>query len=101
MQGGVIQIPRSFGKSSDFLGNARASLLRARVIRGRAASSRPVALHTTTIYLRDIAEFDWMNAVWEGWLASAQAGAPARTTVQATLTTDTLRVEVTVVGAAD
>jgi enamine deaminase RidA (YjgF/YER057c/UK114 family) len=57
-------------------------------------------LLTVTIYLRDIADFAAMNVVWEAWLAGMQAGAPARTTVEAALATESLRVEMTVVAAA-
>lgn len=63
------------------------------------ASSDRSRLLTTTIYLRDIAaDFAGMNSVWEAWLADGQAIAPARTTVQATLATASLRVEMTVVA---
>ena len=64
------------------------------------AGSNRTRLLTATIYLRDIADFAEMNAVWEAWLEGARAGAPARTTVQATLATASLRVEATVVAAA-
>ncbi len=57
-------------------------------------------LLTVTIYLRDIADFAAMNVVWEAWLAGIQADAPARTTVEAALATESLRVEMTVVAAA-
>lgn len=40
-----------------------------------------------------------MNAVWEAWLERNDAVAPARTTVEATLATASLRVEMTVVAA--
>lgn len=57
-------------------------------------------LLTVTIYLRDISDFAAMNIVWEAWLAGMEAGAPARTTVQAALATESVRVEMTVVAAA-
>ena len=57
-------------------------------------------LLTVTIYLRDIADFAAMNVVWDAWLAGMQASAPARTTVEAALATESLRVEMTVVAAA-
>lgn len=64
------------------------------------AGSDRTRLLTVTIYLRDIADFAGMNAVWEDWLAGQQAAAPARTTVEAALATEGLRVEMTVVAAA-
>jgi enamine deaminase RidA (YjgF/YER057c/UK114 family) len=58
-------------------------------------------LLTATVYLREISDFAGMNEVWEAWLADMQAEAPARTTVEAALATASLRVEITVVAAAD
>lgn len=63
------------------------------------AGSSPDRLLSATVYLRDISDFPQMNAVWEGWLADHQAEAPVRTTVEAALATDGLRVEITVVAA--
>jgi len=73
-------------------------LARVDALLAEAGSDRSRIL-TTTIYLRDIAaDFAGMNAVWEAWLADRKAIAPARTTVQATLATASLRVEMTVVA---
>ena len=55
-------------------------------------------LLTATVYLRDIADFAAMNAVWEAWMPAGAA--PARTTVEARLAAPELRVEITVVAAA-
>lgn len=57
-------------------------------------------LLTVTVYLREMADFPGMNAVWEAWLSAKGATAPARATVQAALATASLRVEMTVVAAA-
>ncbi len=54
-------------------------------------------LLTTLIHLRNISDFDAMNAVWEAWLP--EGAAPARTTVQSLLASDSLLVEMTVVAA--
>lgn len=64
------------------------------------AGSDRTRLLTVTICLRDIADFAAMNVVWEAWLAGKQASAPARTTVEAALATQSLRVEMTAVAAA-
>lgn len=64
------------------------------------AGSDRSRLLTVTIYLRNIADFAGMNAVWEAWLARSQASAPARTTVEAALATESLLVEMTVVATA-
>ena len=50
------------------------------------------------IHLRDIADFDAMNRVWEAWVKPGAT--PARTTVQARLASPELRVEITVIAAA-
>lgn len=60
---------------------------------GEADSSRAHIL-TATIYLRDMAEFDAMNAAWQAWMP--EGSAPARTTVEAKLATPSLLVEITV-----
>nr|WP_231395261.1 MULTISPECIES: RidA family protein [unclassified Herbaspirillum] len=53
---------------------------------------------STTVYLRDIADFAAMNAVWDAWVPAGTA--PARTTVEARLGASSLLVEMTVVAAA-
>ena len=74
-------------------------LARIDALLAEAGSNRSRIL-TTTIYLQDIvADFAGMNTVWEAWLASSAAAAPARTTVEAALATAGLRVEITVVAA--
>lgn len=71
-------------------------LSRVDALLSEAGSDRSRIL-SATIYLRDIKDFDAMNAVWEAWLP--QAAAPARTTVEARLASPSLLVEVTVVAA--
>jgi enamine deaminase RidA (YjgF/YER057c/UK114 family) len=53
---------------------------------------------TATIYLKSIADFATMNAVWESWMP--QGCAPARTTVEAALAAESLLVEITIAAAA-
>lgn len=50
------------------------------------------------IHLVDMKDFAAMNSVWEGWVPAGCA--PARTTVQAHLASESLRIEVTVTAAA-
>lgn len=55
---------------------------------------------SATIYLRDIdADFAAMNDVWDEWLPLGSA--PARATVQATLCDPRMRVEISVIAAAN
>lgn len=53
-------------------------------------------LLSATVYLRDIADFQRMNQVWEAWLAPGLA--PARTTVEAKLASPHLCVEFSIVA---
>ncbi|HXZ08718.1 MAG TPA: RidA family protein, partial [Paraburkholderia sp.] len=63
----------------------------------QAGSSRQQLL-SVTIYLKDIALFDRMNAVWQDWVDPEHL--PARCTVQATLGLPELLVEFSVTAAA-
>ncbi|WP_244195919.1 RidA family protein [Paraburkholderia susongensis] len=63
----------------------------------QAGSSRRQLL-SVTIYLKDIALFDRMNAVWQNW--GDPEHLPARCTVQATLGLPELLVEFSVTAAA-
>jgi enamine deaminase RidA (YjgF/YER057c/UK114 family) len=54
-------------------------------------------VQTVTIWLRDIADFDRMNSVWDGWIDSSAM--PVRATVEARLGGDTCRVEIMVTAA--
>jgi enamine deaminase RidA (YjgF/YER057c/UK114 family) len=87
------------GATGDIATQTMEVLSRIDALLAEAGSDR-TRLLTVTIYLRDIADFAGMNAVWEEWLAGQEAGAPARTTVEAALATEGLRVEMTAVAAA-
>ena len=62
------------------------------------AGSSKSRLLMTTIYLRDMADYDGMNAVWDDWVPEGTA--PARACVQARLANPEMRVEVVVIAAA-
>lgn len=78
---------------SDIAGQTREVLSRIDGLLTEAGSSRARIL-TATIYLRDVSDFDMMNAEWESWMPSGAA--PARTTVEAKLASANLLVEITV-----
>lgn len=61
------------------------------------AGSDKSRLLTTTIWLRDIADFDRMNSVWDGWIDGTAM--PVRATVEARLAGDSYRVEIMVTAA--
>ena len=64
----------------------------------RQAGSSKSRLLMATIYLRDMADYDGMNAVWDNWVPEGTA--PARACVQARLANSEMRVEVVVIAAA-
>jgi enamine deaminase RidA (YjgF/YER057c/UK114 family) len=64
---------------------------------GMAGSSKAQLL-SAVIWLRDIADFDRMNGVWDGWIDPSAM--PVRATVEARLAGDHYRVEIMVTAAA-
>lgn len=62
-----------------------------------AAGTSKANLLTATIWLRDIADFDLMNAAWDAWIDPASM--PVRATVEARLAGDGYRVEIQVTAA--
>jgi len=52
---------------------------------------------SVTIYLREIEDFDAMNAAWSSWVPAGHT--PARATVEARLADPRYRVEMSVVAA--
>jgi enamine deaminase RidA (YjgF/YER057c/UK114 family) len=61
------------------------------------AGSDKSKLLTAQIWLRDIADFERMNSVWDGWID--RAAMPVRATVEARLAGDGYRVEIMVTAA--
>ena len=62
-----------------------------------ASGSRKDHLVSVTIYLRDIADYTAMNAIWDAWIATDAK--PARVTVEARLALPEYRVEVQAIAA--
>lgn len=62
------------------------------------AGSSKSRLLMTTIYLRDMTDYDAMNAVWDNWVPEGMA--PVRACVQARLANPEMRIEVVVIAAA-
>ena len=54
-------------------------------------------LLSANIWLSDIATFNEMNAVWDGWVAPGNA--PARATVESKLAAPQFKVEIAVIAA--
>ncbi len=62
----------------------------------QAGSSREHLL-SATVYIRDMKDFDGMNAVWDAWVPEGHA--PARACVEARMARPDILVEVSVVAA--
>ena len=61
------------------------------------AGSDKTKLLSAQIWLRDIADFDMMNAAWDAWID--RSAMPVRATVEARLAGDQYRVEIMVTAA--
>ena len=62
-----------------------------------AAGTDKARILSANIWLVDMADFQAMNAVWDGWVAPGEA--PARATVQSGLALPGLKVEIAVIAA--
>ncbi|HSH42087.1 MAG TPA: RidA family protein [Arenicellales bacterium] len=61
------------------------------------AGSDKSKILSATIWLKDMADFDEMNAVWDAWVSKGQA--PARACVESRLATPDFAVEIMVTAA--
>jgi enamine deaminase RidA (YjgF/YER057c/UK114 family) len=61
------------------------------------AGSDKTCILSCQIYLRDMADFPGMNAVWDEWVASGHT--PPRATVEAKLANPAVLVEICIVAA--
>lgn len=61
------------------------------------AGSKKENILSATIYITDMRNFPAMNEVWDAWVAKGHQ--PARATVQASLATPELLVEIQIVAA--
>lgn len=82
--------------SQDITGQTRQVLAAIDALLERAGTSKRRLLRVE-IFLKDMADFPGMNAVWEAWLPPGDA--PPRATVQATLARPEWRVEMVVTAA--
>jgi enamine deaminase RidA (YjgF/YER057c/UK114 family) len=83
--------------TGDLIQQTRATL--AKIDRYLAlAGSDKSKLLTAVIWLRDIADFERMNSVWDGWID--RSAMPVRATVEARMAGESYRVEIMVTAAA-
>jgi enamine deaminase RidA (YjgF/YER057c/UK114 family) len=83
--------------SGDVVRQTRDTLAKVDHYLGMAGSDKSKLL-TATIWLRDIADFDLMNSVWDAWIDPSAM--PVRATVEARMAGDGYRVEIMVTAAA-
>jgi enamine deaminase RidA (YjgF/YER057c/UK114 family) len=82
--------------SQDITGQVKQVLAAIDELLARAGSNKGKLLRVE-IFLKDLADFAAMNAVWEAWLPAGHA--PPRATVQAHLARPEWRVEMVVTAA--
>jgi enamine deaminase RidA (YjgF/YER057c/UK114 family) len=79
------------GLEADIAGQTAQILAKADRFLAEAGASRSTLL-TAMIWLKDVADFDAMNAVWENWIDPEAP--PARATVEANMALPGIRVEI-------
>lgn len=82
--------------SLDITGQMKQALTEIDALLERAGTDKTKIL-SAVIWLKDIADFAAMNAVWDAWVVPGQT--PARATVQARLNDPDMKVEIMVVAA--
>ncbi len=82
--------------TQDITGQARQVLAAIDALLARAGSDKSKIL-MCQIFIKDLADFAALNAVWEAWLPAGHA--PPRATVQAELAKPEWRVEMVVTAA--
>lgn len=82
--------------SQDISGQSQQVLASIDALLGRAGTDKSKLL-MVQIFIKDLADFPALNAVWEAWLPAGNA--PPRATVQANLAKPEWRVELVVTAA--
>ena len=93
---GVIYLCGQVGAGDTVTDQTRDCLSRIDALLAQAGSSRKDILQAI-VWLRDMSDFDEMNAVWDQWVP--QGHAPARACGEAKLASDTLKVEIIITAA--
>lgn len=82
--------------SGDTTAQTRETLAKIDAYLAKAGSDKTMLL-SAQIWLRDIADFEMMNAAWDAWID--KSAMPVRATVEARLAGDQYRVEIMVTAA--
>ena len=93
---GTVYLAGQVGEGDSVTDQTRDCLARIDALLEKAGSSREMILQAV-IWLRDMADFDEMNAVWDAWIPDGHA--PARACGEARLAADRLKVEIILTAA--
>lgn len=93
---GFVWLCGQVGAGRDVAEQTRDCLAQIDALLERSGSSRSHILQAT-IWLRDMADYDAMNAVWDAWIPAGAA--PARACGEARLAAPEFRVEIIVTAA--
>ena len=83
-------------RNADITDQTRTMLAKVDQLLESVGSNREKLL-SATVYLKDMADFAGMNAVWDDWVPAGHA--PARACVEAAMAAPELRVEISVIAA--
>lgn len=96
VHGGLLYTAGQVDASSpDVADQTTAILAKIDRLLAEAGSSKSKVI-TASIWLSDMASFDEMNPVWEGWID--KSAPPARATVESKLATPDYKIEISVIA---
>jgi len=84
--------------SADVKGQTRQILAKLDTVLARVGADKS-HLVSATVWLADVAAYDDMNLIWDGWVA--EGAAPARACVEAKLAGQAYKVEIAAIAALD
>jgi enamine deaminase RidA (YjgF/YER057c/UK114 family) len=96
MHNGTVFLCGQVGAGSTVTEQTHDCLVRIDTLLAQAGSSRAHILQAI-IWLRDMADFDAMNAVWDAWVPEGHA--PARACGEARMAAPELKVEIIITAA--
>lgn len=98
VHGNTVYLSGQTGTGDDVQAQARSALAEVDALLAKAGSNKSKILQAT-IWLRDMADFEAMNPIWEAWIDPANP--PTRATGECRLATPDLKFEVIIVAALD
>ncbi|WP_323035299.1 RidA family protein [Pararhodobacter sp.] len=93
---GIVYLCGQVGSGDDVTAQTHDCLARVDALLAEAGSSREHILQAI-VWLRDMADFSAMNAVWDAWVPEGHA--PARACGEARMASEGLKVEIIITAA--